>query len=102
MPVDMKTKTRAILAERWPKSVYLFDKMSQKADVCKAYATEFSEYLESGGTLTLRSLVTEWRVMSQDAIGGYSLEFFGDICAIDSAHFHALTTYEGATTNGNQ
>lgn len=99
MPVDMKSKTREFLVKRWPESVYLFDKMSEKAEICNAYATEFSEYLETGGTLTLRSLVSEWSVMSQDAVGGYTLAFFNDVCAIDSAHFRALTINEGAATN---
>lgn len=82
--------TRAILAKRWPESVYLIDKMSVKAQEDKAYATAFSEYLESGGTLALRDLVTDWEVLADDAIGGYTLDFSLDVAALDAAHFAAI------------
>lgn len=82
--------TKAILAERWPESSYLFEKMVEKANECADYAVVFTEYVEAGGTLALRRLVSDWEKMANDAIGGYTLAFSNDVAAIDSAHFSAL------------
>lgn len=82
--------TKTYLTNNWPKSSYLLENMIAKAEACEQYASEFNDYIELGGTLALRRLVSDWKVMADDAIGGYSVAFTNDVMALDTAHFRAF------------